>query len=98
MTVPGVVRDGPEWDLVAQSVDSGRALLGEVKWREQPATLSDVSEAAVALLAKGVPPLRELRDKAIDRALFLPAADEGVPPEVNGVHVVVAGQVLEALR
>jgi len=86
--------EGPEWDVVSQTVDGGRVLLGEVKWSERPMDNPRLRTMARRLLAKGIPPIKELREKGIHHVLFVPEVTGATPGEIDGVHVVTGEQVL----
>jgi hypothetical protein len=64
--------DGPEWDLVAASVEGDALLLAEAKWSDRPFTETMIEEAARALLAKGTPRERWAHGKRVVHALFVP--------------------------
>lgn len=90
--------NGPEWDVVAQSLDRRCVLLGEVKWSEHPFDLPKLHRLAKKLVTKGVPPVKGLQDRDLHHFLFVPEVAAGVPSEVAGVHVVTSEQVLGAIR
>jgi hypothetical protein len=89
---------GPEWDVVSQTVDGGRALLGEVKWSERPVDTPKLRALAKKLLVKGIPPIKELQSKNMLHVLFVPEVAQGTPGEIDGVHVVTGAQVLNEMR
>ena len=89
---------GPEWDVVAESLDGRRVLLGEVKWREAPATPEALGRYCRELAAKGLPPVpRKREDAVVVRIVFVPetTASRGALPE--GCRVVTAREVVRAL-
>ncbi len=82
---------GPEWDLVATSLDGRSLLLGEVKW-----SLSlDPSEVARDLRRNGLPPGLDRPGVRVQRAVFIPDARGR---RAGDAIVVDASQVLGALR
>jgi len=90
--------NGPEWDVVARSVDGARLLVGEVKWGGGDPE-GAVRAATRDLAGKGVPPISGLDPRGVDivRVVFM----AGAPPRAAipaGTHVVDARQVLAALR
>ena len=87
--------NGPEWDVVAQSVSGDKTLLGEVKWGVGPRARQCVQEAIAALAGKGVPPIPNMKDQEIVRAVFVPDASAG---REQGVQIFNAEQVLKACR
>ena len=90
--------DGPEWDVVSRSLDGNYLLLSEAKWHAKPAGPSVLCKAARALLAKGVPSLRDAQGATVVYAIFVPDVAGSGAREVDGVTVVTASQVLEGLR
>ena len=69
----------PEWDLVSESEDGRRLLLGEAKWSRRAFDRADVAAAASALGAKARPALPSRYDHhEIVRALFVPETGRGV--------------------
>jgi hypothetical protein len=50
------------------------------------------------LLAKGIPPIKGLREKDILHVLFVPEVTGETPEEIDGVHVVTGKQVLSEMR
>jgi uncharacterized protein len=92
--------NGPEWDVVAASVDGNALLLGEVKWSERPFSQSELDEAGRRLLAKGVPGERWAEGKRLIRAVFVPAIRRTQPHASGGsaIEVVTAAEVLAAQR
>jgi uncharacterized protein len=63
----------PEWDVVAESVDGERLLLGEVKWKARPFDATAIAKAAGELAARPVPPLGDrYAGREVVRSLFVP--------------------------
>lgn len=91
---------GPEWDVVAASLDGTTLLLGKAKWSERPFTEAAIGEAAADLLAKGVPQERWAEGKRLRHVLFVPrVARMRRTPKGTGLAAVVTGEdVLAALR
>ena len=78
----------PEWDLVSESADGKRLLLGEAKWSRSPFEPGAVAAAAAALRAKPPPALPgRFDDHEVVLALFVPATARGVraPADVEVV-------------
>jgi hypothetical protein len=90
--------EGPEWDVVSQTLDEGCVLLGEVKWSERPVDLPKLRTLAKKLLLKGIPPVKGLRDKEIIHVMFVPEVTQDTPCEIGGVHVITGEQVLHDMR
>jgi hypothetical protein len=90
-------RGGPEWDVVAQSLDGRSLLLGEVKWHDKRATAAHVRGALADLDRKGVPQTLAKGGTRVLRALFLPRVDRRARDALGGVAVVEAADVIAAL-
>ena len=87
----------PEWDLVSESLDGGRVLLGEVKWSTRPADRRSLERALQELAARPAPPVPpRLTGAELLRALFVPeVAKAGVDVEgMKGFLVVTAAELL----
>ncbi len=83
----------PEWDVVAESLDGRRLLLGEVKWTDGEASSAIVEQAAATLRAKGLPGCVRGRGHQIIHALFIPRAPSRPKPG-QGITIVNARDVL----
>jgi len=90
--------EGPEWDVVSQTLDERCVLLGEVKWSQRPFDLRKLRTLAKTLLTKGIPPVKAIRDKDLLHVVFVPEVTEGTPVEIDGVHVITGEQVLKEMR
>jgi uncharacterized protein len=89
----------PEWDLVSESLDGRRVLLGEVKWSARPFDRKSLEAALRELAARPAPPLPPRSSGAeILRALFVPAAAAkgGAAKTPDGVVLVTAMDLLES--
>jgi hypothetical protein len=74
--------NAPEWDVVSESLDGKRLLLGEVKWWRRPLDEKSLERAVHETRAKPAPELgRRFRDHEEVRVLFVPE----VVPEALGV-------------
>ncbi|MBN1947966.1 MAG: ATP-binding protein [Bradymonadales bacterium] len=91
-------KDGPEWDVVARSLDGGTLLLGECKWLEKPATGKVLDRIYQELLAKGLPDLSASEQTGLARVLFVPKVAPGVGQQQKPYITVGADQILDALR
>jgi AAA+ ATPase superfamily predicted ATPase len=68
----------PEWDLVSESLDGRRVLLGEAKWSAGPFDRRSLEKALRELVSRSAPPLpARLAGAEIVRALFVPAVVGG---------------------
>jgi AAA+ ATPase superfamily predicted ATPase len=69
----------PEWDIVAESIDRKKLLLGEAKWSASAITARALASEIRGLLGKPVPglPARFARLEVV-RALFVPELAAGV--------------------
>ena len=68
----------PEWDIVAESTDGKKLLLGEAKWSTKPFTNRSLATEIRTLAAKPIPDLpAKYKRLEVVRALFVPdiAAD-----------------------
>ena len=63
----------PEWDVVSESIDGQRVLVGEVKWSVRPFSREALEPLLRELAAKPAPPLPgRLSGARLVRALFVP--------------------------
>lgn len=92
--------NGPEWDVVAASVDASVLLLGEVKWSEQPFSEAELEEVGRSLLAKGVPRERWAEGKRLVHVVFVPQLRRAHRRTTGNraFEIVTATEVLAALR
>jgi AAA+ ATPase superfamily predicted ATPase len=90
--------EGPEWDVVSQTLDGRCVLLGEVKWSERPVDVPKLRSLTKTLLTKGIPAVKGLRDKELLHVIFVPEVTEDTLIEIDGVHVVTGKQVLNETR
>lgn len=66
-------RDAPEWDVISESIDGERLLLGEVKWSAKSFDRRALAQALGELAARPAPPLPSRYDRLpVVRALFVP--------------------------
>jgi hypothetical protein len=87
----------PEWDIVAQSIDGRRLLLGEAKWSEREMSSAALARWARELISKRPPALGALARYELTRALFVPRLAAGARrPE--GVIVLTAKDLLALPR
>jgi hypothetical protein len=87
----------PEWDLVGESLDGERVLLGEVKWSARPVSRRTLERALRELAAKPAPPLPpRLAGAQLIRALFVPeAAQPGAAAKgLTGMMVITAAELM----
>jgi hypothetical protein len=87
--------NGPEWDVVSQSLDGQSVLLGEVKWSDRPFDLPELRLLAKSLVMKGLPPVKTLKGRNVFHVLFVPELTKGMPSEIDGVQLVTGQQVLQ---
>jgi hypothetical protein len=83
-----------EWDVVSESADGKRLLLGEAKWSARPFTKASLGRALRALATKPEPslPARFARHDVV-RVLFVPAVASGITIP-NDVQIVTAASLL----
>lgn len=90
---------GPEWDVLAGSLDGAHRLVGEAKWPAATPSAADVARLAHGFVAKGAPPSGLGPGAVVHHALFLPRKPETRPKsQAAHVHVFDAADVLAALR
>jgi len=82
----------PEWDLVADAVESKRTLAGEAWFAAKPVTLAALRRAAEQVAARSLPPIAKNRD--VVRALFVPSTVTGAPRTIESVHVVTQADLI----
>jgi uncharacterized protein len=88
-------RNEPEWDLVAESIDGERLLLGEAKCPLEPLTARDLTRLRQELATRPAPPLPDrFRHHQVVRALFLPDAPNLPTTSGTGEPLVVTGAEL----
>jgi hypothetical protein len=85
---------GPEWDVVAESLDGRTLLLGEVKWHEKPADEDATQRAIADLLRKGDPSPSLVGSRRLRRAVFAPAFTPAAKRKRWPVDLVDAATVL----
>ncbi|HNS19388.1 MAG TPA: ATP-binding protein [Sedimentisphaerales bacterium] len=88
--------DGPEWDVVTESLDGEHLLVGEVKWTDRPASHEVMDKAIGDLKAKGIPGCFRGRDRHILYAVFIPKTSSRSKRR-GDVYVVDARDVLSSL-
>ena len=84
-------KNDPEWDVVSESRDGKRLLLGEVKWHREPMSRSELRAAASELDRRQPPQLSKSYDEIV-RMLFVPETTRR-----PGENIVVGAEVLNAL-
>jgi hypothetical protein len=89
---------GPEWDVVARSLDGASLLLGEVKWHAGEASDDLVETAWRELKAKGRPALPGPTPRQVVHAVFVPECSARWRRRGGAVAVVEASGVVAALR
>lgn len=88
----------PKWDIVAESVDGRRLLLGDAKWSARPFAAVELQRVIRELISRPAPILpQRYRQHVQVRALFVPAAaipSRGVSREGEPM-VITADELLE---
>ncbi len=88
----------PEWDVVSESLDGERVLLGEAKWSARSFDRRTVDSLLRELEAKPAPPLpTRLAGARIIRALFVPeiASNTMAARELDGPLLIAAAELLD---
>jgi hypothetical protein len=81
--------NAPEWDLVSESDDRARILVGEIKWSAKPFSSREIEHLARETAHRPLPPTVSARDaQSVLRAVFVPELATGVPRVHDGVHIV----------
>jgi hypothetical protein len=88
---------GPEWDVVASSLDGKRLLLGEAKWLFEPADSSVLAGIAAELKGKGNLPFELAGKRETVWSVFVPELKRGCRPPA-GIQVLEAASILSCLR
>ncbi len=84
-----------EWDVVAESIDRKRLLLGEVKWSARPFGKRTLERALRALAVKPHPSLPgKYADREVVRALFVPATTGRIARSTPDGLVITAADVV----
>jgi len=87
----------PEWDVVSESLDGERVLLGEVKWSARSFDRKTLGPALRELAVRAAPPLpSRLAGAELVRALFVPeiAAKAMAAMEPAGSLLITAADLL----
>ncbi len=88
---------GPEWDVLSQSIDGRYFLIGEVKWTEKKPSTQWIYKTIQELKNKGIPPVKRHPNVQFHYALFIPEKPKGLklPPDVR---IIEAKELIAALR
>jgi uncharacterized protein len=85
----------PEWDIVSESLDGKRLLLGEAKWSDRPLREPELGRQLQALESRPPPTLAtSFSSHAITRVLFVPALEGRARLGVKAPSIVTAKDVL----
>ena len=88
----------PAWDVVAESVDGARLLLGEAKWSARPVGPTGLERALKELASRPPPDLpQHLAGREVVRAAFVPEL-AGTPPARTGASEPLVVTAAELLR
>ena len=87
--------NAPEWDVVSDSLDGRRLLLGEVKWSHRPMASEKLAAALAALKSRAPPalPSRYAKRQHV-RVLFVSAIEGKRPRPPPDLHIVTAADVM----
>lgn len=87
--------NAPEWDLISESADKKRLVLGEAKWSSKPLSRAALERAAGRLDDRPPPDLPHRYSKhERHRALFVPAVAGRHPRRVGHVWIVTGKDLL----
>jgi AAA+ ATPase superfamily predicted ATPase len=85
----------PEWDMVSESLDGKRLLIGDAKWSGRPWRERSVESARRALAQRALPTLpSRYRDHTFVRVLFVPELARRASRPRKGPMVVTASDIL----
>ena len=86
---------GPEWDIVADSINGKHLLLGEVKWSRKSFNTDEINRMGRQILAKGIPPLpKPYNRRQIVHAIFIPETKQKVSKTMEGVFVITGDDLI----
>jgi AAA+ ATPase superfamily predicted ATPase len=87
---------GPEWDILSQSLDHRHFLIGEAKWTEKKPSVQWIYKTIQELKSKGIPPVKRHPEAILHYVLFIPEKPKGLmlPPDVR---IVEAKDVISVL-
>jgi len=87
--------EASEWDVVLSTTDGSKGAVGEVKWAEQP-----FDDVAIRRIVKDMAsrPLPPRLPGDIAKYVFVPSVCPGTALVNDGLQVITAARVLEALR
>jgi AAA+ ATPase superfamily predicted ATPase len=79
---------GPECDILSQSLDGRHLLIGEAKWSEKKSSVQWVQKAIQELKNKGIPPIKRHPHAQIHYVLFIPEKPKQlkVPSDVRVIE------------
>ena len=82
-----------EWDVVSESLDGERLLLGEAKWSSNPYDRKRLERAARELISKPTPPVSNFTGRELVRVLFTPEIESST--DIQDVLIVTAADLIE---
>lgn len=88
---------GPEWDILAESIDGKSLFVGEAKWIEKAPSESWIMKEIDHLKSKGLPPIKRHPNAKVVYGLFIPEKPKKIALPPN-VILWDAHDVLKALR
>ncbi len=87
--------NAPEWDVVSDSLDERRLLLGDVKWSHKPLAPAKLAAALSELAARTPPALgSSYATRQHVRVLFVPGIQGKRPRTPPDMHIVTAADVM----
>ncbi len=92
--------EAPEWDVISESIDGERLLVGEVKWSAKPFDRRALAQAIGELAARPAPPLPpRYASLNVVRTLFVPEiAGRARPESPEGLILVTLADLFESDR
>ncbi len=82
----------PEWDLIADAVNTRRTLVGEARFFRAPVSPTVLQREAARLSIRPLPP--PVHGRTVVRALFVPVVRAGAPRRLGDVQVVTLADLL----
>ncbi len=88
---------GPEWDILSQSLNARHFLIGEAKWTEKKPSVPWINRTIQELKSKGIPPVKRHPNAQLHYVLFVPEKPKGLSLPTD-VRIIDAKEVITALR
>lgn len=90
--------NGPEWDIVTQSIDGQYLFLGEVKWKSTPINEKFILQTIQELKNKGIPSFKFKAPPIVHYCVFTPDSPLIMPDLEENIHIITTKQVINRLN